>query len=319
MESVSPEQAQFPPPTIPDDWHYPGAVGTGHGKVQRYLEITEDLLQALWVARAALGNHHGTFVTDVGEQVTRRFEDFCEEIGMAAPVALRWLRKYEDRLLSLPPGADASAVSGQDEDEERTPSADEIARSVLDGLRSRAGSASADGPGHASFAEVLTLEEAAQFLRCDTAFVREQVASGTIPAHRLADELRFVRRELVDWLTSLPGSPNGSPNHGAGSGGGRSGSGEATSGTGPHPPSRDTVEDGRPGANGGRRAARVGRGAKLTAAQRQALKDGILAELRQGTGITEAVQVSGIAWATFHNWRKSDRVFSEAITEIRGW
>lgn len=306
MASVSPEQAQFPPPTIPQDWHYPEAVGTGHGKVQRYLEITEDLLQALWVARSALDNHHGTFVTDGGEEISRRFEDFCDEIGMAAPVALRWLRKYEERLLSLPPGADTSAMPGQEDDEGRGLSAEEIARSVLEGLRARAAAASADGSRHA-FPEVLTLEEAALFLRCDVAFVREQVEAGTIPAHRLSDELRFVRRELVDWLTSLPGSRHAPHIGGAGSDGNRSG---PTGDPAPHLPANHAA---------GRRNGRVGRGAKLTGVQRQAVKDRILAELRQGTGITEAVQVSGIAWATFHNWRKSDGAFSDAIVDIRGW
>ena len=122
----------------------------------------------------------------------------------------------------------------------------------------------------------------------------------------------------MDWLTSLPNTS-------------RKDGETRVRGDGPHDQQASEERGGDPRAGGhskagqqpshtlGRRAGRIGRGAKLSGRQRQTVKDRILGELRKGTGITEAVQLSGIAWATFHNWRKRDQAFSDAITEIRGW
>jgi hypothetical protein len=63
----------------------------------------------------------------------------------------------------------------------------------------------------------------------------------------------------------------------------------------------------------------VGRGAKLSAAQRQQIKERILADLRAGVGIIDAAAAAGIAWATLHVWRRADPEFSAAIRATRGW
>ncbi len=49
---------------------------------------------------------------------------------------------------------------------------------------------------------VLTIEEAATYLRCSVSFIRKRVAQGDIPHHRLGYDLRFVACELLNWLTT---------------------------------------------------------------------------------------------------------------------
>ena len=48
--------------------------------------------------------------------------------------------------------------------------------------------------------EVLTLEEAADFLRVSVETAEELAAQGTIPGRRISDEWRFLRSALEEWL-----------------------------------------------------------------------------------------------------------------------
>jgi excisionase family DNA binding protein len=48
--------------------------------------------------------------------------------------------------------------------------------------------------------DVLTLEEAADFLRIPTQTAQELAADGTIPGRRLRNEWRFLRSAIEDWL-----------------------------------------------------------------------------------------------------------------------
>jgi excisionase family DNA binding protein len=48
--------------------------------------------------------------------------------------------------------------------------------------------------------DVLTLEEAAQFLRISTEATTELAERGLIPGRRVRDEWRFLKGALADWL-----------------------------------------------------------------------------------------------------------------------
>jgi len=63
---------------------------------------------------------------------------------------------------------------------------------------------------------VLTLTEAAAFLRVNEATLAEKAAAGEIPAQQLGGEWRFLQRALVDWLYAAV-SVNGAPRAEAGS------------------------------------------------------------------------------------------------------
>jgi len=47
---------------------------------------------------------------------------------------------------------------------------------------------------------VLTLTEAASFLRVNAKALAEQAAAGEVPARKIGGEWRFLRQALVDWL-----------------------------------------------------------------------------------------------------------------------
>lgn len=52
-------------------------------------------------------------------------------------------------------------------------------------------------------ADVLTLEEAAAYLRVSPADVDELASRGALPARRIRDQWRFHKIALVDWLCEL--------------------------------------------------------------------------------------------------------------------
>ena len=62
---------------------------------------------------------------------------------------------------------------------------------------------------------VLTLTEAAAFLRVNEAALADKAAAGEIPAQQIGGEWRFLQRALVDWLHTA--SVNGAPTAAAGS------------------------------------------------------------------------------------------------------
>src|SRR5437588_759159 len=64
-------------------------------------------------------------------------------------------------------------------------------------------SQSGSGPAHE---EVLTLAEAALYLRAPEAEVARLAAEGEVPARKIGGEWRFLRKALDDWLR-YPGRP----------------------------------------------------------------------------------------------------------------
>jgi excisionase family DNA binding protein len=59
---------------------------------------------------------------------------------------------------------------------------------------------------------ILTLAEAAAFLRVTDKALAEKAAAGEVPARQIGGEWRFLRQALVDWLyAGAKVSPNGAP------------------------------------------------------------------------------------------------------------
>jgi excisionase family DNA binding protein len=52
--------------------------------------------------------------------------------------------------------------------------------------------------------EVLTLPEAARFLRVKKALLEKLVQDGTVPARKVGDDWRFSRTALQAWLSGRP-------------------------------------------------------------------------------------------------------------------
>lgn len=54
--------------------------------------------------------------------------------------------------------------------------------------------------------EVLTAEDVAKLLKLNIDYVRKKSREGVIPCHRLpaGRAFRYFRREVLDWLRSLP-------------------------------------------------------------------------------------------------------------------
>jgi len=49
--------------------------------------------------------------------------------------------------------------------------------------------------------EILTAEETAELFRVSTAFVRGMANSGEIPGTKLGDDWRFIRQDMIDYLS----------------------------------------------------------------------------------------------------------------------
>lgn len=55
--------------------------------------------------------------------------------------------------------------------------------------------------------EVLKVREAADLLRCSTAWVYREAAAGRLPSYRLGTDYRFIREDLLSWLRSQTSRP----------------------------------------------------------------------------------------------------------------
>lgn len=56
--------------------------------------------------------------------------------------------------------------------------------------------------------EVMTSEEAADFLRMNRAHLVALARAGTVPAHQVSRHWRFLRSELLAWVAAQgPGAP----------------------------------------------------------------------------------------------------------------
>ena len=172
--------------------------------------------------------------------------------------------------------------------------------------------------------EVLTIGEAADFLRCGRSTLHKLARAGRVPASRLASEYRFLRSSLIAWLREheQQASETPAPVPTAAS---------IATGT-PVPvhqppavrrvvnrvvvaPLPETAPD-KPEDPPPRR--QVGRGAKLTEGIKSEIKGEILRDVAAGVKVGEAVRRAGICWSALHQWRKRDPAFAEALQRARG-
>ena len=92
-------------PTLPDDWNYDTSVEKTKTFFYKWKNLTNDILEELWVAREKLsskggyGHHKGV----LGTKVPRTWSDYCEDIGTSRQVVNRWLKDhYEFRTITNP-------------------------------------------------------------------------------------------------------------------------------------------------------------------------------------------------------------------------
>lgn len=55
--------------------------------------------------------------------------------------------------------------------------------------------------------EILTISEAADFLKCSVSFLQKAARAGKVPATRLGTDYRFRRSHLLAWLDSRETGP----------------------------------------------------------------------------------------------------------------
>jgi excisionase family DNA binding protein len=66
----------------------------------------------------------------------------------------------------------------------------------------------ASGPEPSEFPPVLTTALAAELLQVHVEYLRKLVREGKVPCHRFPGgrEMRFLTKELLDWLAAQPGA-----------------------------------------------------------------------------------------------------------------
>lgn len=55
--------------------------------------------------------------------------------------------------------------------------------------------------------EVLKVREAADLLRCSTAWLYREAAAGRVPSYRIGTDYRFIREDLLSWLRRQTSRP----------------------------------------------------------------------------------------------------------------
>ena len=302
-------------------WHYDEAVACTRPKVGQYLAITEGLLHDLSLARDVLGQGD-----QPGQPTKRSFADFCEAIGISTVVAERWLRKSEgkERPSKGKGGKPQDAVGPRID--KSAPSPWDIVDRIVASMEKRL--AKVDERRSPSVnGDVMTVREAAEFVRCDESLLVQSIDKGEIVGYWLGSELRLLREDLIEWLKLLPNSrvvrsgrsggisvkrvvhrvePGCGASTATASPSGSTGGAESL-------PNEDICETGK------LVLPTLKRGAKLSVEQKQQIKQWIVAAVTEGKGITDSVREAGIAWSTFHDWRKVDSEFAVAITTARGW
>ena len=94
-------------PTVPDDWDYDTSVEKTKTFFYKWKNLTNDILDELWIAREMLskeGNPVGTNQYGTGIKVpVPTWSDYCEGIGTSRQVINRWLKDhFEYRTMTTP-------------------------------------------------------------------------------------------------------------------------------------------------------------------------------------------------------------------------
>ena len=87
-------------PTLPDDWDYNISVERTKTFFYKWKNLTNDILEELWVARENLSIVGRNWDKSPNKKT---WSDYCEEIGSERRTVNRWLEKtYEHRIIKNP-------------------------------------------------------------------------------------------------------------------------------------------------------------------------------------------------------------------------
>lgn len=147
--------------------------------------------------------------------------------------------------------------------------------------------------------DLLTLDEAARYLRVGRTCLYERVRTGEIPATKLGRAWVFSRRQLLA-LVEQRASAMPTPT--------------------PATTTADREADIRTRAKQTRTAVhkRPGGTGKLTADQRQEAQRRVLTALRDGATIVDACEVAHVSTVSCGTWRKKDPAFSAEVDRAMG-
>ena len=91
-------------PEIPEDWDYNESVKNIKGFIYKMKNLTEEILNELWIARGILSKSGATGhiknLSDANAPL-KTWNDYCEEIGEDKSTVNRWLKAYEEADFSV--------------------------------------------------------------------------------------------------------------------------------------------------------------------------------------------------------------------------
>lgn len=95
------------------DWNYKESVERIKPKVYKLKTLTLEVYHELYTARAALSNQ-GSRTDLTSGQMSRSWESYCDEIGIAKRTANRWLERYDSenrKLIEAPKNKPVSEMT----------------------------------------------------------------------------------------------------------------------------------------------------------------------------------------------------------------
>ena len=93
-------------PAVPDDWDYDTSVEKTKTFIYKWKNLSDDILEELWVAREMLSEHGGDRKSNQWNKSSvenKTWSDYCEELGTSRQVVNRWLEKtYTSKKITSP-------------------------------------------------------------------------------------------------------------------------------------------------------------------------------------------------------------------------
>ena len=91
-------------PTLPDNWDYDTSVEKTKTFFYKWKNLTNDILEELWISRNILKKNFDEWQKEGGTLVPPpTWNDYCEEIGSSRQVVNRWLEKtYSSKKITTP-------------------------------------------------------------------------------------------------------------------------------------------------------------------------------------------------------------------------
>ncbi len=289
---------QAPEPNTDHEWQLESAVARARELVGEYVSLTRRLMREL-------GNAQDAIAAAENSEATAGFADFCQRIGIAPETAERWVQK--SRTPAEQPAAAARPVLQLAACDSRQ-IADLLAEPLRNALLRQLRIANQ---------ELLTLSEAADFLRSPQSYLDELVAARRIPAYEIGDCRFLLRSDLLAFVRLHPATSLPPPTAAVAA----SQSIFKPSSAPTSNPDRATTDNSQvslpssssPSVNPGIRSEKGGRGTWRSAQEKLRIKEQIVQEVRTGAGIMRAIKNAGISWSTLTAWRKDDPAFADRL------